>query len=54
MLDPEPELQQWTGGESEESVAHKQLSIQARESTLVFKPGQTSPEVQNKGLSGSI
>ena len=43
-----------TRGESEESIACRRQSTQARGSTLALKSRQMSSEVQNRGISGSI
>ena len=41
-----------TRGEFEEYVAHRWQSMQARDPPWLWDPGQTSPEVQSRGISG--
>ena len=41
-----------TRGESEESIACRWQSMQARDPSWLWNPGETSPEVQNRGISG--
>ena len=41
-----------TRGASEESIASRWQSMQARDPPWLWNPGQTSSEVQNRGISG--
>ena len=41
-----------TRGESEESIAHSWWNIQVRDPPWLWNPEQTSPKVQNRGISG--
>ena len=40
-------------GESEEYVTHRRENMQTRDLSWLWNPGQMSPEVQNRGISGS-
>ena len=41
-----------TRGESQEFIACRRQSTQARDRPWLWNPGETSPEVQNRGISG--
>ena len=41
-----------TRGESQEFIARRWQSTQARDPPWLWNPGETSPEVQNRGISG--
>ena len=42
-----------TRGESQEFMAHRWRSMQARDPPWLWNPGETSSEVQNRGISGA-
>ena len=41
-----------TRGESQEFIAHRQQSTQARDPPWLCNPEETSPEIQNRSISG--
>ena len=41
-----------TRGESQEFIAHRWQSMQVRDPSWLWNPGETLPKVQNRGISG--